>query len=826
MRKIYLCLLLGLFLPALTIAQQNPKIDKATFFNSEIGIDQAKKDFRKAEKYYRKGKGTYDEALKSYLKLYDYNNDSDALNYKIGICYLWTSDKAASLKYLKKSSPDVARDYYLALGRSFQYNFEYDSAKQAYNDYLGTLKPWRQNEEKEYVDQLIDECEVSEKIIADSLPAFVINLGPVINSYYDDYAATLPMYDTAIYFTSKRPEEEPKKRVSRFKFNEQVMIADECINSTCDWVEPINKINSTVNVSLAGMDKQEKRIYFYKGWKRSGDIYTAIFLDGKWKKIKKLKGINHIAYKETSISIADNGTAFFVSNRRRGQGGKDIWMSHHIKKNKYSRPVNMGELINTPFDEEAVYITRDGNTLYFSSNGHKGMGGFDVYKSIRDLDGTWSAPINMGHPINSPADELFYRPTADSMVALYSTIRGDSYGGLDIYKIQKDPRIPFKLIGTATDVEDGNVLPATVNVFDANTHSIIKTATVDTIAGIYMASFEDIGNYIIQVDFEGYKSVTDTVKIPQDRYATVVADFELEKLRHPFKLVGQVTDIDKGTPIMATLTFTDIVNDEVRGRTASDESTGNYSITFEDKFDMVIDVSAIDYFSYQEPLNTTNTTDKVLSKNIQLKRSKIEYNLTGRVIEELSGEPVHAALSFYRPGETEPFEIIVSDSASGKYNVLLDEQGPFLIEVEANGYFFLNETYQFPDGQTFTAKNFELRKMATGAKIVIENILFNTGKSTLQSQSYAELDKLVSLLKKNPSIRIEVSGHTDNVGSASVNKRISKTRALTVRNYLISQGIEEERLEYEGYGFEQPIAPNDTPEGRAQNRRVEIKILN
>src|SRR5690606_23333784 len=135
-----------------------------------------------------------------------------------------------------------------------------------------------------------------------------------------------------------------------------------------------------------------------------------------------------------------------------------IWVAKQVAENKFKEIKNMGAPINTPFDEEGVFVAPDGNTLFFSSNGHKGMGGFDVYKSIKNEDGTWSPPINMGHPINSPADELFYHPTAASMVAIYSTIRCDSYGGLDIYKVQIDPRITFKLIGSVTDSEDGSIL--------------------------------------------------------------------------------------------------------------------------------------------------------------------------------------------------------------------------------------------------------------------------------------------------------------------------------------------------------------------------------
>ena len=525
------------------------------------------------------------------------------------------------------------------------------------------------------------------------------------------------------------------------------------------------------------------------------------------------------------MAIAPDGTTYFVTDKKWGKGGKDIWVSQMSKRGKFSKPKNIGDVINTPFDEEGVSISADGNTLYFSSKGHPGMGGFDVYKSERSIDGSWGEPVNLGHPINSPADEIFYRETEDTLVALYATIRPDSYGGLDIYKVQTDPSIPFKLIGAIKDQEDGSLLKASVSIYDNVTDKLFTTANVDTLAGIYMIEFDDVGDFSIQVDYEGYKSVKGTVTLPETKHATVVQDFELEKLRHPFTLIGRVTDVDKGTPLQATITFKHAAADTILGRVASDAETGKYSITFEDKYDMVMDVEAVDYFSVNDAINTVNESNSVISKNIELKRSKIEYTLTGRVAQEGGTEPVRAALSFYHPAEEQPFAIFESDSTNGKYTAVIEEQGPFLIEVEANGYFFVSEIYKFPEDQTFTAKNFDLQKMESGVKIVVKNILFNLGKSTLKTESYQELDKLADLLLKNPDIKIEVSGHTDNVGSASVNKRISKSRALTVKNYLVSRGVLSSRVSYEGYGFDQPIAPNNTPEGRAKNRRVEVKII-
>ena len=122
-------------------------------------------------------------------------------------------------------------------------------------------------------------------------------------------------------------------------------------------------------------------------------------------------------------------------------------------------------------------------------------------------------------------------------------------------------------------------------------------------------------------------------------------------------------------------------------------------------------------------------------------------------------------------------------------------------------------------------KNFLLDPVEVGAKVILKNIYFETGKATLKSESYSTLDNVIKLLQNNPTLRIEISGHTDNIGSLRTNMKLSSDRAKSVVNYLVQHGIAQSRLEYKGYGFSQPIAPNTTAEGRAKNRRVEFKVL-
>ncbi len=828
MKKYYL---LFLFICAsfALLAQENPTIKKRSFFIEAEGLKQAKKDLKKAEMYY-KNRGTYDEALLPYLRLHRYNNQNSALNYKLGICYLWTSDKKQSLNYLLQCQPTVTKDYYLALGRAYQYNFKYAEAKEAYENYRATLIPWWNRQETKQVSQLLAECDFSiQQMQKDSLPVFIKNLGPIINSYYDDYGAILPKGSQEIYFTSKRPVDEPRTRVSRFAFDERLLMASNCIYEPCQWVTEDNKLTSKSNMGLAGFANHEKRIYMYRGKKGDGRIYSAVFNEKnqKWKKIKALKGkINHLAYKETQVSFSDNGTCYFTTNRRGGMGGVDIWVAEANRSGKrYKKPQPLSNAVNTPFHEATVYVTPDESTLYFSSNGHLGMGGYDLYKSTRDANGEWGEAENMGHPINSPADELFYYPTEDENIALYSTIREDSYGGLDIYKIEKDPSIPFKLMGKVADKETNAYLQASIAVYNKD-EELAYSAAVDSATGIYLIHFNDTASYRVEAQYEGYRSESKTLKCPKERHASTILDFSLEQLKHPFNLIGKVADIDSNYPVQADLMFYLAGTDSLLGRTQSVDSTGLYSITFEDKFDLDIVQTAQDYFSDTTFFEVGEGEEKTRVKDFSLKRSKIDYILSGRVSELDADKAVYAALSFYNPGEEDPMNIVLTDSVSGKYSVTLPSPGPYLMEVDANRYFFVNEIYQFEEGQELATKNFELKPIKEGAKFVVQNLLFNTGKSTMKPESFKELDKVAVLLIKNEDIRIEVSGHTDNVGSASYNKKLSKNRALIVKNYLVSRGVEEDRIEYEGYGLEQPLVPNDTPEGRATNRRVQVKILN
>ncbi len=806
-------------------AQENPKIDVNSIISSleDVDPDYIFERLEKGEFYYKRE--FYRGSFRAFYDIYEVTKDVSALNYKLGISALMGGQPRDAADFLLESLPSVADDYYLQLGYAYQARLDYSRARDAFKHYNQSLSSCKKRKFRPQYNQLMSECEFGERNASDSIPSFVKNLGPAINSYYNEYGAVENSKHDRIFYTTRRPDHLPDIPGHRNQFKERIMEASYKEGEVSEGTE-VTRLNSRFNSGVAGMTHNEDFLFVYRGKKRGGQVRVADILGKKVSKPSKISNrIDRKMCKETAFAETSTGRVFFVSDHRDGKGGKDIWTSRREGHGRYTRPQNIGSIVNTSFDEEAVYVTPDGNTLYFASNGHPGFGGFDLYKTTKNAEGEWMTPQNLGQPYNSPQDDLFYFPASDSLVTLVSSSRPGGHGGLDIFKIRKDIRIPFTISGSVSDKDSGDSLHAKLSLVDTLRRQEVVSASTDSLTGAYFIALEDTGNYVLQASAEGYKMDSKNIESPTRRNTGLVHNFELEKLLHPYTIKGTVADAKTEEPLQAEIIFKPLGKDSVTHRVFSNRISGKYSITFEDKFNLKMIVSAKDYYEFSDELMLERTIGSSEEKNIDLEKSVTAFTLSGKVVEEGTNDPVPAELALFRADENNAFKINYADSVSGKYSLTVYEKGPFLLEVNADGYFFNNMSLEFHPDSTLKVHNIMMKPMTTGASIVAENILFTSGKATLRSESYPELDRLVRLLEQNPSVRIEVSGHTDNVGSASLNKRLSKARALTVKRYLEGEGIHPNRIEYEGYGFDNPIAPNTTPEGRAQNRRVEIEVI-
>lgn len=499
----------------------------------------------------------------------------------------------------------------------------------------------------------------------DSMRIEIQRLSRNVNSSFNDYAPVITADGQIMFFTSRRPltqkelkrNNEARENIYRSLYNEDGQ----------DWMEATalpENINDPMryNSNIAISNDGQRLLIYRDDQSGNGDIFESYLKGEIWSDPQPFpKVINSDAH-ESSASIAPDGRKiYFVSERKGGIGGRDIWSCTKENDGSWSAPVNLGSIVNTSSDEESVFIHPDGKTLYFSSKGHKSKGGYDVFKTIFE-NGTWSKPVNLGEPINTIGDDLFFVLTADGQTGYYASSRDAAEK--DLYAVRFIPKSSEK---------------------------------------------------------------------KQDQPNLTV-------------LKGIIRDDKTKSPLEAKIIITD---------------------------------------------NELNT-----------------------IVGEFN-----------------------SNSSSGKYLIPLPGGKNYGIAVSASGYLFHSENVGIAEvaGYYEVIRDIDLKKLETGTQIVLRNIFFDLDKYTLKPESKAELDRLYSLMKENPKLEIELSGHTDTQGSAVYNQQLSENRAKAVVEYLVEMGIDRKRFQYKGWGEEKPIIPDtsiakmasqaEKDAAHANNRRTEIRVL-
>jgi outer membrane protein OmpA-like peptidoglycan-associated protein len=285
-------------------------------------------------------------------------------------------------------------------------------------------------------------------------------------------------------------------------------------------------------------------------------------------------------------------------------------------------------------------------------------------------------------------------------------------------------------------------------------------------------------------------------------------------------IAGKVTDEETGEPLAATLSFPGSDLESI----TSDIETGLYKIVVDPGLHR-IHVSADGYLWVEKPIRVVKGQTEVADFALKMKPEppppeKDEGILTGKVTDAKEKKPLHANVTI-----VELDKKLVTDASTGVYRVTV-KAGTYTVKAEADKYVTDAKPGVVVKKDETTIQNFELNeKMVKGQVITLRGIYFDTGKATIRPESYPVLDDAVRVLKANPKVVVEIAGHTDSVGSDSYNMGLSQRRADSVRTYLISRGIEPNRLIARGYGESSPVASNGTREGRQMNRRIEFRVL-
>jgi outer membrane protein OmpA-like peptidoglycan-associated protein len=421
----------------------------------------------------------YVEALPLYLLLEKKELLNANISYKIGSCYLnIRGKKDKSIPYLELAAKNISSDAgdeftetraplkaLLLLGVAYRIDNRPKLAISIFEMVRDSVVQ-KDPEFASLVDMHIQFCKNA--ILLDAFPGEPRKekLPPEINDEFSNYNPILSDHDSVLYY------------MEELKFYDALM---RSTNTDGKWSTPVNltpSIGSDGDHILVGAsaDGQTLFLYNYEGL-RAGELYTTQHTDKGWSKIEKMNGNINTAYNETHASLSNDGkTLYFTSNRPGGQGGLDIYKSVPDGLGQWGPAVNLGPVVNTPFNEETPFMNSDDEILYFSSQGHLSMGGYDIFYALKTGDNKWHMPINMGAPISTTDDDLFYFPLEENVRGLMSRLEQPTSTGYDIYLynsmvFSNSPR--FKVKGKVEDADSEN--------FDEYSVAVVNKATTDTL---------------------------------------------------------------------------------------------------------------------------------------------------------------------------------------------------------------------------------------------------------------------------------------------------------------------------------------------------------
>jgi outer membrane protein OmpA-like peptidoglycan-associated protein len=491
---------------------------------------------RKAESHYEFSE--YDEALPIFLKLLQHNPENATFCYHTGICYYYSStSRPLSVPYferaLKLPGLEKTADLYLHSGLAYLSVNRFADASSCFHLFRSKADA---SYDPTVADRLISYCDNGLKAWAHPSRARIRNLGKNVNSAYPDYAPVVTADESRLLFTSKRPGSTGGRKDENGYYYEDIYQSKNL--SAHKWsatgkydssflapkfgpfrfffgrAENVSEINTNDHDGSIAISPTDNDLFIF----RYGDIWKAGWSGTRWEKPKKLhKGVDARSSVEPSLCFSpDEKTLYFISDRKGGFGGKDIWMSRKNADGTWGNPENLGPRINTALNEDAPFVTRDGKQLFFSSEGHNSMGGFDVFKSAVAPDGSWSAPENLGAPINNGGDDIFYTPDESGNFAYYSSLNRYDEGDLDLYSVMYYPEViqEAKMRIAADAFPAGTKIQLSMK--DAATGKTMDYSLLpgDSITYPYFANEE----FIISMNANGFSNFTDTIEFNSGEY--------------------------------------------------------------------------------------------------------------------------------------------------------------------------------------------------------------------------------------------------------------------------------------------------------------------
>jgi outer membrane protein OmpA-like peptidoglycan-associated protein len=685
----------------------------------------------------------YREAIPLLEEVLVHNPDEANAKFMLGKSYLFCFSYPEALMQLKQAfelNPQIDPEILFWLGYANHLNYNFKNAEYYYKQYQLTLH--KSDPRYDVSAKSILESQYGIKYYANPVFCEIKNLGPKINSKYSDHSPVITQDGKTMYFTSRRGMDSTAIKDIYGEYAEDIFLSH--LDASGNWEAPIySGINTDEHDAVIQLYKDTIMV-MYRNLKM-GDIYTVTMRDSVWSSPVIVPGVN-TDYTETSLFFSDDGSKMFLSTDRESiRADFDLYVADKKADGTWGEFVNMGDSINTDYDENSPYVSADGNTLFFSSNGHTSMGGYDIFRSEFDTTTKqWGKPINLGYPFNTPGDDIyFYYANEESLSGYFSSYRIGGYGEKDIYEVTFTPTIAIdgEVIDIATNLPIDSVdLAFCHTIQDSIHHPLYVKDRVEDNTGKYNVNLLSAHKFTVYLIHDGDTLARGVFRTPK---------------------------ISLGAPV-------------------------HYSYKVRvDKEKGIIEGEQIDIVKADSPIAGESTSPDVTAVAAPTFGVKKPHNVSASYLAETT------------TGTT---------PASG-VNTTRNNKGVKYVSETNTG--------------TASAEYFGIKEVMVGCGGILRNIYFDFNSAQVDlAKSQKDLDNLLCFLKENPSYKIEISGHTDNIGSPSYNKDLSQRRAQAIVNYLIAKGVSRKRLVAVGYGEERPIATNDDElEGREYNRRTEFKLI-
>ncbi len=435
-------------------------------------------------------------------------------NFYRGICELnLNTHRNLSIGFFKKALAEIEPQKvphinYISttfnLAKAYFYAEKIDSAQELFNR-LFTIIPAKYGEMRKQTVQFVSYCLRAKELISRPIKAKVMNIS-ALNTIFNEHSPLVTADESSVVFTSTRAGSTGGKFSPEGDFYEDIYIAEK---NKGKWMPPrriSDNINTDYHESDVWLSIDGSELYIYKGIKNTGDIYfSKLRNDGIWTIPKPLKIINSEAYETSAFKTMDGKYLFFSSNRKGGYGGKDLYFITRLEDGSWSKAKNLGPTINSSGDEDCPYLQPNGS-FYFSSTGHKSMGGFDIFVSHWKKDDSFSIPRNIGYPVNSVEDDLFFIPSLDGLRAYLSSARKGGKGKFDLYKVSfaNTYKTEINLLNGVVKAESGKLSNVNILVIQDSFRFSFKP---NIFSGNFLLPLKNLEPYKVIFSSQGNQSV-------------------------------------------------------------------------------------------------------------------------------------------------------------------------------------------------------------------------------------------------------------------------------------------------------------------------------